>query len=354
MSFRKMRNVVRYILAMVFNIWLMVILHSYVNFLILIAMIVFPIYSILSLYYAKSRISFDITMPIEPMKKSEEVRVHFKLKNPTLLPIVNATVRLTVANPFYGYEGEHVLNMPSRARKETDVAYPLIMDYCGRLVVSIERISLMDLMGICEVRIPVGIEKECLIFPSGPILDREAGVVYQKGVTEASESKEKGYDFSDVSGIREYIPGDKLQNIHWKLSTKKDELMVKERVSVSAMQLSVVVDLVNDEEMCLESVLELADGITKAFVKQNLPFTLYYYSMNRQELIGNYIGNEVERQEWFEGILYDKSYRDVGVVEEIFLRDKATETSYLYIGITNGTEGEDAVYGNQNAVAALR
>ena len=41
------------------------------------------------------------------------------------------------------------------------------------------------------------------------------------------ESKKKGYDFSEVTGIREYIPGDKLQNIHWKLSAKKDILMVR-------------------------------------------------------------------------------------------------------------------------------
>lgn len=42
-----------------------------------------------------------------------------------------------------------------------------------------------------------------------------------QGMNEAEESRKKGHDFSEVVDVREYQPGDKLQNIHWKLSAKK-------------------------------------------------------------------------------------------------------------------------------------
>lgn len=354
MGFRKIRNLVRYILAMIFNIYIMITLHSYVNFLLLIAMIAFPIYSYISLQSVRRNVSLNITMPMEPMRKNEEVHVHFKLNNPTIFPIVNATLKLTVANPFLGFESDHMLNMPMRAKHVTDVSYPLLMEYCGRLVVNARYILITDIMGILEVKVPVKVEKECLLIPAGKNMEHEAGIIYQKGVTEATESKEKGYDFSEVTGIREYIPGDKLQNIHWKLSTKKDELMVKERVSVSAMQLSVVVDLVNVNDLGVDSILELTDSITKAFVRQNLPFTVYFFSKNRQQLVGEYVGNEVERAKWFESVLYDRCYIQSGLAEEAFLKENTTESTYLYIGPANGTEEEDAIWGENNTVAVLR
>ena len=38
----------------------------------------------------------------------------------------------------------------------------------------------------------------------------------------------KGDDPSEIFDIREYADGDKIQRIHWKLSSKTGDLMVKE------------------------------------------------------------------------------------------------------------------------------
>lgn len=351
---RRIRNFLRYGMVIALDAFIMVVFHSYVNFLLLLALVLFPFYSVWSLYKVKNRLAFQITVPMEPMEKKDEFFVHFLIQNPTWYPLVNATVKLTAANPFYQEEGVHYLNIPVRARKKTEVTYPVEMDYCGRFVIRAEEIRLMDLLGIVETELPLTEEKECLIFPKGQLRNQEAGQLYMKGVAEAVESKEKGYDFSEVSGIREYIPGDKLQNIHWKLSVKKDELMVKERISVSAMQLNVLVELANDERMRVESVLELADSVTRSFVAQNLPFTVYYYSTKKGELTGTCIGNEAERQEWLSMVLYDRCYEEIGRAEELYLRDVSADSTYLYIGFADGTEEADALYGSQQTVAVLK
>ena len=351
---RRIRNVIRYLIVIILNIFVMYVFHSYLNFLLLIGLILFPFYSIYGLYKVKQELAFQIIVPAEPMEKGSEFYLRFILHNPTWFPLVNATLKLNVANRFYQEEGTHFLNVPIRAKKDTETVYPIVMDYCGRLSVRAEEIRLLDLLGIFEVVIPIREEQECLIFPKGELRNQEAGKIYINGVSEATESKEKGYDFSEVSGIREYIPGDKLQNIHWKLSVKKDELMVKERISVSAMQLNVLVELANDEDMRLDSVLELAESITKSFVVQNLPFTIYYYSTNLEELKGCYIGNEVERSQWMEMLLYDQSYVELGKVEEIFFKENPSVNSYLYIAYGQPVEEENVMIGEKDAAAVLK
>ncbi len=352
---KKIRNWIRYIVIIVFNLFFMFLFQSYINLILLIGLLLFPVYSIYAVKKVAEKLSVEIKAPMEAMEKKSEFYIRFLLHNPTFFPLVNATIVMDAENAFYLEKGSHTLNVPIRAKKDTEVSYPIVMDYCGRLIVSVKEIVLVDLLGIYEVTIPLSETRECLVFPTGQSRNREVGQIYIHGVSEAMESKEKGYDFSEVSGIREYVPGDKLQNIHWKLSVKKDELMVKERISVSAMQLIVLVELANDEEMRLESVLELAEGVTKSLVAQNLPFTIYYYSSNIGGLKECYIGNEVEREQWIEMVLYDLSYKDFGRVEQVFSEQVSAESTYLYIGYDPGIrESENVIYGAQQTVAVLR
>ena len=56
------------------------------------------------------------------------------------------------------------------------------------------------------------------------------------GMSESEESQAKGNDFAEITDVREYRPGDRIKDIHWKLSAKKETLMVKERTSVAQSQ----------------------------------------------------------------------------------------------------------------------
>ena len=48
------------------------------------------------------------------------------------------------------------------------------------------------------------------------------------GESDLYDEQRSGYDKNEIFGIRTYQKGDRLQNVHWKLSAKQDELMVKE------------------------------------------------------------------------------------------------------------------------------
>lgn len=352
---KQFTNVVRYVIIVVVDIAIMVLFQSYLNFLLLIGLIFFLVYSLYGVYRVKNNFNFQLVAPLESMERGSEFYIRMILNNPTWFPLLNATVQLEVENAFYREVGVHSLNFPVRARKSTEVEYPIVMDYCGRLCVSAKYIRFTDLLGICNIKVELQESTQCLVVPLALSRDKESGRLYHNAVSDAAESKEKGYDFSEISGIREYIPGDKLQNIHWKLSVKKDELMVKERVSVSATQVQILVELANDEQMRADAVLELTDGITKAFVLQNLPFTIHYYSVNTNELKSCYIGNEIERKQWMETLLHDHSYRELGLAEHLFLQQYGGAGSYLYIGLATGSElSEDVMYGDKDTVAVIR
>lgn len=329
---KRIFNGFRFAVFFAFNVFLMLVFHSYLNFLIMVGLIALLVYSVYGVFYVRRRLDLSLKLPVGDMQKGTPFNLVINVSNPTLFPVLNATVSLTSGNGFYGESEPHTLTIPLRARDITKAVYPVTMYNCGRLTVSADCISIVDLLGIVELKTKVRQSADCIIMPYGEEDDIRALNIYANGVSEASESKEKGYDFSEISGIREYIPGDKLQNIHWKLSVKRDEMMVKERVSVSAMQLNIVVELSDNENISAEDVLNEADGLIRALVNNNLPFTVYYYSANSDMLVETYIGSEDERIRWMETLLYDHVYKENGKAEELFLQQNPSAESYLYIG----------------------
>ena len=51
-----------------------------------------------------------------------------------------------------------------------------------------------------------------------------------------------GYDPSELFDVREFQNGDRLQSVHWKLSARTDELMVKENSLPKACAVAIVAD----------------------------------------------------------------------------------------------------------------
>ena len=60
---RRICNILRYVLVIAFNIFIMVVFHSYINFVLLAALICFPVYSIWGFYKVKQELSLDIKVP---------------------------------------------------------------------------------------------------------------------------------------------------------------------------------------------------------------------------------------------------------------------------------------------------
>ena len=102
---------------------------------------------------------------------------------------------------------------------------------CGSIEVRLEKLRVFDLLGIfcigrkedqaCSVKIMPG-------FALMPLEITRKTREFQAESDDYSGEK-KGDDPSEIYQVREYRVMDPLKDIHWKLSAKEDELMVKEK-----------------------------------------------------------------------------------------------------------------------------
>lgn len=223
---------------------------------------------------------------------NEAVEIIFSIQNRSFLCALKSTWYLNIGNSFYDTFDDHklILAIPPHGKKQFPMS--VTMTELGRIVFACKEYSVCDLLGIISVHSDCDIESCLFILPqSGHTLQMSVPEGHF-GIAELSESSRKGNDHSEVSDIRAYRAGDRLKDIHWKLSARNRELMVKERISLSGSEHVLLLNLPHDksdaERLLTESyhqLIELLDThltIRLLVWNQNL-FSFDSYSVGSQE-----------------------------------------------------------------------
>ncbi len=195
----------------------------------LIAMLMIPVVMFLTTYITKKNISAEFALKNDTVAKNESFPVQIRIVNRSFFPIGKAEAHIEYCNIFNSEVSSFVLLMPIQARNEQSVSFQLSSKYCGIVTVRCKGISIYDPLRLFRFNVGKNIHTEIAVMPEGHEISGQ--VCFTDRVNEESSvfSEHKpGDDPSEVFDLRGYNPGDKLNRIHWKLSSKKDEFIVKD------------------------------------------------------------------------------------------------------------------------------
>ncbi len=138
------------------------------------------------------------------------------------LPLARLSLRVTERNPFTGETWRHALTL-----SETPVTVDADTAHCGLLELSASKVKVLDYLGLFSLRGPAPEPAHILVAPVlgevRPVPQPEGGFSHISPAGTARKGSGEDWD------LREYRPGDPLRAVHWKLSSKWDELIVRER-----------------------------------------------------------------------------------------------------------------------------
>ena len=330
---------VGYIILLAINIIAYWFLHSHFHFIVLVIMISAPIFSLLMALQLRKHIQSKVVsncLKGEYGMQNQESFFLVKLINKTLWASLDVKLTLEVQNEFFGTKGDLVFSVPIYSKKGYELQIPIVPELPGRLSVTLKEIKIKDLMGFFFLKKKMEEKGELVVMPEPINQEISDKTYYETGMLESEESSKKGNDFSDVQEIREYIPGDKLMSIHWKLSAKRDILMVKDRVSMSDKQLVVLPELCNANMYQLNSILTTTYSLISTLVKDKLNVRLMYWSKNRFEYEDIRIDYVEALNEAFGKMFYEECYQDMGEAASHMPLVHPEMKSYLHISADGG------------------
>lgn len=163
------------------------------------------------------------------LRKGDNGSIAVILENPTIFPALRVRCKITARNQLNRENHTQTIMTWAFPRKERRSTLRIRSEYCGRIRISVDRLTLYDCFGLIGVRCPCDGVTHMTVQPD--TFPMRVSMIPDPHSLEDSDvySQERpGADLTEPYQIREYVPGDSIRQIHWKLSGKFDKLIVRD------------------------------------------------------------------------------------------------------------------------------
>lgn len=212
--------------------------------------------------------------------KGESINFLFSVSNEDFFIYPYITVNLYGTDAVFNREMQRksFSLAPRRGKKYT---FSLECKYRGQYQVGIRSIEIEDFLGIFRWNYGAGEPVPITVYPK--IIHLERFRLQTNFISEAHSILNNRYeDMSTISDMRKYQYGDSLKKIHWKLSAKMNEIMVRNYQSTSQTSVTMFLDLKQNrfspeqnimlEDKLIESVVAVLHYCLANWIHVNLVY----------------------------------------------------------------------------------
>lgn len=270
-----------WILFLIFLLLLGILCEKSLFLTIALVLIILEAFSLLYGRFALKRLSVDLKfLGIAGKEKETKGKLIIKLKY--LLPLSEIKANCKIENKFTGEEKAVTISTFMGMKKTEKIQLGLSREYCGCINIAVENIEIVDLWGIFSNRKILGNICKIFILPETTNIKIEessgtTAIDSWKFVESNSASSGEMYD------IREYVKGDNIKNIHWKLTGKYETPMVK-KMSKETEDLVMILFNNVDEQESYEAWDKLGQrlfSLSKSLIEKNISHSVSWCSKGK-------------------------------------------------------------------------
>lgn len=229
-----------------------------------------PLVSWLLLLTSRKRISLKLEAP-GVVQKAKAFTFRATVEKHGFMPMGKTVIHLSADNAVTGEIQKNRLKLRDSEEWTMESAY------CGGITCQVTGLWCYELFGIIPVSVPCNVKKRIIVMPDTfPVT--VSSVLSQAMQDDCAEyaPDQKGYDRTEILQIRDYVPGDPLQQIHWKLSSKWDRLIVRDPALPVDRELTVFLEQWDENRTPgqADTLMEAVVSVCQALAEAGQPFTL--------------------------------------------------------------------------------
>lgn len=167
---------------------------------------------------------------------------------------------------------------------KTDIAVRCRHKFRGSFNSEIRRIYVVDPLRIIRVSKKFERSIQMIFLPRKLNMD---ALIFKSAVEQSFAQKQlRSTDKEDFSHVREYRDGDILQMVHWKLTAKQDELMIKQFDSITDLRAAILCDYGQSNDImgmtCADMIIETALAFAKTALEKGMHSTVDIGDLNSE------------------------------------------------------------------------
>ena len=269
------KGVVRFLILYLLLVGAWWFFRSYALFLAMVLMPCCVTGSGVILWMSRDKLWAETSLPGRRVAKNTEFTFDIRICNQSKIIGFTADVTYVFGNTFTGHSQRKDLRLWLAPVEGCVVNQRLKSCYCGRVEAEIPRFVVHDLFHIFSLYGCRTSSSAVLVWPGIAGEDDEEIYSCVEGFPKEEESRKRGAEYNPDYEIREYIPGDELKSIHWKLTAKQDRLMVRERLATGHEKINLLLPL-SDAREENDALMEALNGLGVLLLKKGYPIQLYW------------------------------------------------------------------------------
>lgn len=223
----------------------------------LVGVLVVPILGLMPL--AGKGIGLDTALSCG-QEKGTQAKGTLTVTNRSFLPKPRLSITVSCRNLRTGETAQNTVTLSLLPKQRKAVAFSFDCPHCGKVELTVMDGIVSDVFGLFCRKLPWGVKQSVTVLPKlfEPVIFLGHSDMDMPD-SDAYSNLKSGSDPGETFAVREYVPGDAVRNIHWKLSEKTDKVMVRE------LGLPVVNEVALLLETAAEASAEEVDAITEVF-----------------------------------------------------------------------------------------
>ena len=285
---------------------------------------------VITIAFVPVSIGVQAILPAQSIGKDHPVSVSIRVQNTGRWLGFVADVSFRVRNLFTEYETTKKERVGAPSGISVAIEQQLLSHHVGRVEVAVTEFVVWDWSGICSMRVDAKRDAALIVAPQ-MIPAQDDLTISIENFPDENETKKHGTDVNPDIEIREYIPGDELKSIHWKLTAKTGRTMVRERLSSGRDKINVLLALTQDP-VENDELMGSLHGLGLLLLDKGYPIRLCWLGYGGK-LEARYLAEEGELESTMDEILSVSGKKDPGQVRN------AMETEYpkeAYVVVKHG------------------
>ena len=281
------RAKVLYAALLVIAVLFLILYRGKLSMELLIFAVLFPIPLWVSTFLLKRALHLRVLHSKEPILKGKPWQWIVEIENNSIFSTANALLKLEYYNSLTGKTQPLTLMVPVMSRNTQRVRLSFHTATCGVMRLHLTELSLYDPLRLFCRKQPLDLTDQIVIMPAPTDLRiSEFPPMPQPDADSCEYSKNQaGDDPSEIFDLHAYREGDSVSRIHWKLSSKLDNLMVKEYSLPLAAGCLLVPDFRSigtqpSAALRLDAALSALSAATALLSEQNIAYTMASYFSN--------------------------------------------------------------------------
>jgi hypothetical protein len=311
-----LHNKIRYLLLLLLIGVLSVLYNEYVMGIIFLMTLITPVFLFIHVCYLCKKAGAELVSVVHVASKGERIPISIQMSNPTIFPISDLKIYMTVKNGFSMKEYSKELSMSMDSHSNHRVTCYLQSEFTGNLTICLKGIRSYDYLKLFSLKRKLRDEIKVAVLPDFYEIDENYISNKNNMIVESDyySSTKIGDDHSEVFAVREYREGDRPQQIHWKLSRKHNQLMIKEFSEPLNCSVLIFIDFFIPSQRnilsYMDALLECGLSISYSFLQKKQIHYLSWYDEVNTGCRRVCIEQEKDMYEAEDGLLQIRPYTD--------------------------------------------